>query len=149
MAGLPQRFCAAKDLREKEEQAVKVWRLPKADARETRLAPTRARRQRRKSRHLNQKPRLRIAGSRFLYGMKRLNRRFGLDTSALCAAGTPQKIREAELFKRSTKCLPKKAGKRWGARGWGRGSKSGLPNVYQGYFSGGEVALFSLVLPEF
>ena len=63
MAGLPQRFCAAKDLREKEEQAVKVWRLPKADARETRLAPTRARRQRRKSRHLNQKSEICFCGS--------------------------------------------------------------------------------------
>ena len=41
MIGIPQRFCEAKDLWEEEEQAVKVWRLPKADAREIRLAPTR------------------------------------------------------------------------------------------------------------
>ena len=47
---------------------MKVWRLPKADARETRLAPTRARRQRRKSRHLNQKEKLRFyAGFFFLH----------------------------------------------------------------------------------
>ena len=63
MIGIPQRFCEAKDLREEEEQAVKAWRLPKADAREIRLAPTRARRQRRKSRHLNQKSEICFCGS--------------------------------------------------------------------------------------
>ena len=66
MAGLPQRFCTAKDLREKEEQAQKARRLPKADAREIRLAPTRARRQRRKSRRLDQDPEMAFLPSRGL-----------------------------------------------------------------------------------